>query len=72
MKFGLRDLLIASVLLLLLVYLGSYLSLVEPGFSQFDDESSYRTGGQWESGFFWPLEQLDRRVRPGAWEVEKS
>jgi hypothetical protein len=27
----------------------------------------YRLGGQWSKRIFWPLEQIDRRLRPAAW-----
>jgi hypothetical protein len=82
--------LIAAVLLLVpVVYVGSYLALVippgrtilgpptpVPGGSIFVKTHThqtilgferYRWGGQAAERIFWPLEQLDRRVRPGAW-----
>lgn len=78
--------LIAMVLLLLpLLYVGSYLALVEPrgivqGFPLIvnPDGSAtlgyshpvlgfYRSRGEWEKRVYWPLEQMDRRLRPNAW-----
>ena len=53
----------ATVLLLLpLLYVGSYLANVRPG-------QSYRIGGGLADGFYRPLEQVDRRIRPDAWEL---
>jgi hypothetical protein len=56
---------IAIVLLLPLLYVGSYLALVVPG--GFTNNSNYRWGGMVADYFFWPLEQIDRSVRPKAW-----
>jgi hypothetical protein len=75
---------IAAVLLLILpvLYVGSYLALVIPqgkmpksslAASMFVSPdgiikvSHYRILPSWSDRFFWPLEQIDRRVRPGAW-----
>jgi hypothetical protein len=68
--------LVAAILLLLLplLYLGSYGLLVvrQPGYSvtKFSpaEEDNYRLGGALAQTFYWPLEQLDRRVQPSAWE----
>lgn len=70
---------IVAVILLMLpmLYVGSYLSLVEPrgtlvpvtgslgeeGFLVYD----YRYGRGYTSCAFWPLEQIDRKLRPAAW-----
>ncbi len=52
---------VAIVLLLLPVaYVGSYLALVEHG-----SALPYRSEA--ERTFFWPLEQIDRKLRPDAW-----
>jgi hypothetical protein len=70
---------IAAILLLLpVLYVGSYFALVvpEPAFyvsSLANGEKSRRfTGYQIYSAgcecFYWPLEQIDRTVRPGAWD----
>lgn len=76
MKSSHAPLLIAIVLLLLpLLYVGSYLALVRPGVdwmnmaigSRIPDER-YRVGGRFSEGIFWPVEQIDRRLRPGAWD----
>jgi hypothetical protein len=72
----------AAVLLLLpVLYVGSYFALVVPeGYLR---EASvqvteptpemfflkhYRFGGKVAARAYWPLEQIDRRLRPGAWE----
>ena len=64
----------AIVLLFLpVLYVGSYYVLVVPDGSWRAIISStyptprYRIGGVWSERIFWPLEQLDRWVRPGAW-----
>ena len=76
-------LIVAVVLLLLpVLYVGSYLALVEPegrpvqvnyrgaggGMWQVWKTSNYRCNGEWVASLFWPLEQVDRKVRPGTWE----
>lgn len=71
---------IIAVLLLLLsvLYVGSYLALVVPGgiivrSIQHGQSIEFATGEhyRWKPSLakpvFWPLEQLDRRLRPGAW-----
>jgi len=69
---------IAAVLLLLpVLYVGSYLALVRPpgvfavrvnkGIMTGSYFECYRCGGEVTGRVFWPLEQIDRRVRPGAW-----
>lgn len=56
--------LIAAIILLTLPvpYVGSYLTQVMPGAAV-----SYVGGSEFSSWIFWPLEQIDRKVRPGAW-----
>lgn len=68
---------IAAVLLLLpVVYVGSYLALVNPqplprkSYSWGQRNYGYRIDGLQVARFYWPLEQIDRKVRPGAWEHE--
>lgn len=66
---------IAIVLLLLLLYVGSYLVLVTPsGYTittgyvgKIRWPKHYRVAESWCEKAFWPLEQLDRQVRPSAW-----
>jgi hypothetical protein len=69
-------LIVAIVLLLLpVVYAGSYVALVTPQrvvmnpglcgpVAEYHD---YRFSNF--EKIFWPLEQIDRKVRPGAWEL---
>ncbi len=59
----------ASVLLIMAIYVGSYLVLVDPVAEKFEKysrwrngESNYRYCGLWANRFFWPLETIDRRV----------
>lgn len=64
---------IAAILLLLpLLYVGSYLALVSPltmkvGAGGIIYFTNYRVGDEVAAGVFWPLEQLDRKARPGYW-----
>jgi hypothetical protein len=71
-------LIIAVVLLILpVLYVGSYFALVVPrGITiQFDAPIGalnlrivhYRLAGTTASGIFWPLEQIDRKLRPRSW-----
>lgn len=65
------------VLIFLIAYVGSYVVLVLPeGRTVWATTSGmkanivllhYRTDGQWQSTLFWPLEQLDRTLRPASW-----
>jgi hypothetical protein len=69
---------VAAVFLLLpVLYVGSYLALVTPsgtavGSIKIYDVpypviGHYRAGGDISGAIFWPLEQIDRKARPGAW-----
>jgi hypothetical protein len=68
-------LVIAALLLLLVLYVGNYLALVAPYhglyFNDIPDPPDYRCGGSWSACAFWPLEQIDRRLRPGFWNQEE-
>ncbi|WP_254512970.1 hypothetical protein [Anatilimnocola floriformis] len=91
MKRESRAPLIVAIVLLVLpvLYAGSYLALVLPGSvcvmpdgteTRYGEVSNrdvlldllkyktYRVGGKWAESFFWPIENADRRLRPGAWE----
>lgn len=67
---------IVGVLALLpVLYLGSYWLLVRPfaimisrgpGTGSYDVRH-YRYGGDYAETVYWPLEQFDRRIRPGQW-----
>ncbi|WP_254508836.1 hypothetical protein [Anatilimnocola floriformis] len=74
-------LIVAIVLLLLpVLYLGSYLALVKPGPDDFRSyavsltpspgfyDTNYRFANPLLSRVYWPLEKIDRKLRPGAWE----
>jgi hypothetical protein len=73
---------IAVVLLLLpLLYVGSYLMLVVPSgiprqgigevngvpYSRIARDNHYRMARDQSEWFYWPIEQIDRKLRPGAW-----
>lgn len=65
----------AIVLLLPLMYVGSYLALVTPSgtwLHPFEPKLmmrvDYRLGAHRVAWIFWPLEQLDRKMRPRAWD----
>jgi hypothetical protein len=77
MKTNRAPLILAIVLLLLpVLYVGSYFALVvpggwirsEPGFTGVFRRVYYRWGVDSAHKVFWPLEQIDRKVRPRAWE----
>lgn len=67
---------IAIVLLLLpVLYVGGYLALVDypnavrdPFSNASWSEPRYRVRTHYAASFFWPLEQVDRAVRPKHWE----
>jgi hypothetical protein len=68
---------IAIVLLLLTLYVGSYLALVVPrpsvgGFALPGNGPlrQHRIGSSNAWRLYWPLEQIDRKVRPKTWEAE--
>jgi hypothetical protein len=74
-------LIVALVLLLLpVLYVGSYLALVMPaGRIVLEADAAgnlygrtylYRAGKKYSSVVFWPLEQIDRKVRPGTWQPQ--
>lgn len=72
-------LIIAILLLLLPVYVASYLAIVIPGgeiivprsatlpFLHSGVTRKYKLGGSVSETIFYPLEQIDRTLRPGAW-----
>ena len=55
-----------AVLLLPLLYVGSYLALLQTEY--------FGWGGNWASHFYSPLVQIDRKMRSEAWEspLEKA
>jgi hypothetical protein len=80
MKTSRAPLILAIILLLLpVLYIGSYLALVIPGGEVVVPAAvtlpfphpvtrTYKLGGEWAEAVFWPLEQIDRMIRPSAWE----
>jgi hypothetical protein len=82
MKRHAAPILAAVLLLLPVLYVGSYLVMVAPRscfpngraitteIGQLDAwPEDYRVAPRTCEILFWPLEQIDRKVRPGAWEV---
>jgi hypothetical protein len=73
MKDALRPLLIATAMLVL-IYVGLYLVLVEPrasimlGRGPWSKYPHYRLGGRAAIVLFWPLEVVDKRIRKRYWE----
>jgi hypothetical protein len=75
-------LILAIVLLLLpVLYVGSYFALVVPsgiprrmagpyGGTYISFNEHYRFADTEAKFLFWPLEQIDRRMRPKAWQVD--
>jgi hypothetical protein len=68
---------ILLLLLFLAAYVGSYLALADPlpyiVFQEYrpsGQTSHYRVGGKYAERFFWPLEQLDRKLRPRKWNPD--
>jgi hypothetical protein len=62
---------IAAILLLLpVLYVGSYLALVTPNarVRSVTGLEHYRIKGRVWSTVFWPLERCDRRLRPVVWD----
>jgi hypothetical protein len=67
---------IAAVLLLLLLYVGSFFALVVPEgrisvhghLSGVSSLERYRLGGSAARFVYAPLESVDRAIRPGAWK----
>jgi hypothetical protein len=78
MKRHAAPIITAILLLLPVLYAGSYLALVMPEGRIVDRVSSlntsrgelvhYRWGDEMLRRIYWPLEQIDRKVRPGAWK----
>jgi hypothetical protein len=60
----------AILLLLLLLYVASYLVLVMPPNqpNRLLSKSDYRFGGRVSTRLYWPLEQIDRKMRPALWD----
>jgi hypothetical protein len=74
-------LILAIVLLVLpVMYVGSYFAMVVPGGIPEDPATMnpdiefppthYRFADTTAEYFFWPLERIDRRLRPAAWDNE--
>ena len=72
---------VAFLLLLPLLYIGSYLVLVVPKgrlvpvVSQMGEQTvsgfavyRYRVGGHWLANAYLPLERIDRKLRPEIWD----
>jgi hypothetical protein len=65
---------IAAIVVLLAVYIGTYFVCLKPppqGYNDLLDRrwSSYRYGAGFAEIVFWPIEQIDRQLRPGTWTL---
>lgn len=63
---------VALLMLLPMMYVGSYLALVVPSgihhpANYFEFLGYYRCFDGIAAKVYWPLEQVDRRIRPDAW-----
>lgn len=78
MKRHAAPIIAATLLFLLVLYVGSYFALVVPHGRAYVQMpvfpgsaplyiSNYRLGDETPRAFFWPLERIDRKVRPQAW-----
>ena len=78
MKKHAAPIIVIVLLLLPVLYVGSYLALVTPGeFQRLSDGSyywprHYRMGNSWAGYVFFPLENVDRRIRPTVWEYQEE
>jgi len=70
---------VAAVRLLLpVLYVGSYLALVTPSgytlnrgyLGTISYPKHYRFAEPWCEKVFWPMEQIDRRLRPTSWNED--
>ncbi|QDU27628.1 hypothetical protein ETAA8_27160 [Anatilimnocola aggregata] len=65
-----------AMILIPIVYVGSYLAIVDPNPSGVPcwgtGSGHYGYRGIWVDRAFWPLEQIDRKVRPGAWNPPET
>jgi hypothetical protein len=72
--------LIVSIVLLLLplLYVGSYFALLNPHKNTAErwqqvmttGNVNYRAGGWFSDCCFWPIERIDRKLRPSVWGSE--
>jgi hypothetical protein len=66
------------MLLLPVLYVGSYFAMVVPGpgtltmtsSGECQDLASYRFCSEYSRKLFWPLEQIDRKIRPVVWGID--
>lgn len=76
-------LVVAALLLLPLLYIGSYFAMVTPNrrvqvpiawgnstpaMITIPGRENYRFGNEWAARIYWPLEQVDRKLFPQRWE----
>ena len=61
-----------AVMLPFLLYAGSYLAMIKPGCfhgrPEQEDTRCYRFGQDYAETFYWPMELINRRVRPADYE----
>jgi hypothetical protein len=57
---------------LALVVRERYVTAIATGVVERSVQAEYRFGDDLAKWAFWPLEQIHRKVRPGAWEVNED
>ena len=80
MKDHITPIAVVAVLLLLCGYVGSYLTLIVRSNNPTVVElhtmnfhaAEYRVGGRAAEIFYWPANQIDRRVRSRLWRIDYS
>ena len=61
------------ILLLPLLYVATYFANVKPGVLLLKANSyPYHYGGPWAAQMYWPVEIVDRRLRPETWDPEDT
>lgn len=70
--------LVSAIVMLASGYLGSYVTNIDDGFTNvgsgpgdWDVEPKYRSGGTLAKVFYWPVFQVDKRLRPERWSDDQ-
>ena len=74
MKNHTAPILAAALLLLQILYIGSYFALVLPNPLEqalADVSGTYRFGGPFAEAFFWPVQRVDQELRPHTWRWKR-
>ena len=74
MKNQKAPILAAVILLLPILYIGSYFAIVLPNPLEkalADVSGTYRFGGQFAEAFYWPVQRVDQELRPHTWRRKR-